>query len=116
MQYNVFRECLQEHEVSITGFPGNRSPLQLKRLRESIEVPEKHIIVIGNYQREDVHFPSVTHIVIVGDGTRGELWRVHWASCSLRAHGRKTNCYNQFYSPFLENANTAVISRRCSAI
>jgi hypothetical protein len=47
-----------------------------------------------------------------------------WSHCG---HGRRPqrtawspywhiHRYIQFYSPFLENANTAVISRRCSAI
>jgi hypothetical protein len=71
MDYNAFRECLEEHEVLITGFPGNRSTMQLKRLRETIETPEKHVIVVGNCQGEELHFPSVTHIVVVGDGARG---------------------------------------------
>jgi hypothetical protein len=70
MDYNAFRECLQEHELSITGFPGNRSTLQLKRLRESIEAPVKHVIVVGDCQGGELHFPSVTHLIVVGDGTR----------------------------------------------
>jgi hypothetical protein len=68
MDYNAFRKCLEEHELFITSFPGNRSTLQLKRLRESIEAPEKHVVVVGDCQGGELHFPSVTHIVVVGDG------------------------------------------------
>jgi hypothetical protein len=71
MDYNAFRKCLEEHELFITSFPGNRSTLQLKRLRESIEAPEKHVIVVGDCQGKELHFPSVTHIVVVGDGDCG---------------------------------------------
>jgi hypothetical protein len=74
MDCNAFRECLQEHELSITNIPGNRSTLQLKRLRESIidvDVAKKQVIVVGDCQGGELHFPSVTHIIVAGSGARG---------------------------------------------
>jgi hypothetical protein len=78
MDYNAFRERLEEHELFITPFPGNRSLPQLKRFRESgsLEGPsEKHVIVVGDCQGGDLHFPSVTHIIILGDRTRNRTYQ-----------------------------------------
>jgi hypothetical protein len=69
INYCFFRKRLLEHRVSTNPFAGNRVVVQLKRLRESDEAPERNVIVVddcqGGYLIRDAH-------------RRRRKWKTRW--------------------------------------